>query len=244
MDEEAYDALLALQERHWWHIGARAVCRTLIRISLGQSSRPLRMLEVGCGTGGNLALLGEYGPTVGIDISFSALGKISRRSKLGLVQASATALPFATGSFDGIHLLDVIEHLVDDLVAVREAARVCRPAGAVLINTSALPVLWSHHDDANHHQRRYYRSQLASLIENAGLIPLRLSYQNFFTFIPTLLTRLYQRWVTRPTGYDIGSFPEPINAILAGILRFEAFLIRFMELPIGVDLVAVCRPKK
>ena len=127
MQEEAYDALFELQDSHWWYVGARYVYRELIQTGLsrqrngGGSARPARMLDIGCGTGGNLGMLSEFGPTAGIDISFRALKQIHQSPALGLVQASSEALPFATGSFDGAHLYGVIEHLDDDLIALQEA---------------------------------------------------------------------------------------------------------------------------
>jgi len=107
---------------------------------------------------------------------------IKDRPQLGLVQADAVALPFAPDSFDGVHLWAVLEHLEDDLMGLKEAWRVCRPHGIVTLQTAALPVLWSHHDEANLHKRRYIREQLASLLRNTQLIPIFLSYQNFFVF--------------------------------------------------------------
>ena len=242
MREEAYHALHALEEQHWWYVGARAIYRTLLEIGWGPPLGARRMLEVGSGSGGNLALLSEYGPTVGLEPSPLAL-RLARQRPLGaLVQGRAEALPFARRAFDGVHLLGVIEHLDQDEAALREAARVCRPEGAVTLLTSAVPLLWSHHDEANRHRRRYSRRQLQARLERAGLLPLRLSYQNFFTFLPTLLVRLWQRRRAQPPRYDMGRPPAPVNMLLIWLLRLEAWLIRFLPLPIGVDLVAVCRP--
>lgn len=241
MFEEAYDALHALEATHWWYVGARAVYRTLLEMGVGKPNGKHRMLDVGCGSGGNLAILSEYGPTVGAELAYKALALAPQRPALGLVQASATALPFASGAFDGVHLLGVIEHLDNDALALREAARVCRPSGVVTLLTSALPILWSHHDEANCHVRRYLRQPLHNLLVTAGLTPLRLSYFNFFVVLPVLLVRLWQRRRQTPPQYDMGSPPAWINVILTAVLRLEAWLIRYLALPIGVDLVAVCR---
>jgi SAM-dependent methyltransferase len=189
-------------------------------------------------------MLGEYGPVAGVELSWLALKLTPVRPELGLVQARAEALPFAGGSFDGVHLLGVIEHLEDDALALHEAARVCAPKGVVTLLTSALPILWSHHDAANLHRRRYMRRGLENLLREAGLAPLRISYQNFFTFIPTLFVRLWQGRTQRAPRYDMSQPAPLINSLLGWLLRLEAWLIRYVELPIGVDLVAVCRPEK
>jgi SAM-dependent methyltransferase len=241
---EAYEALAGLENGHWWFVGERYVYRSLLELGAGKPHGGLRMLEVGCGSGGNLSLLGEYGPTTGLELSAQALELVPQRPALGLVQAQAGALPFAHDSFDGVHLLGVIEHLPDDQAALHEAGRVCRPGGMVTLLTSALPVLWSHHDEANLHQRRYLRGQLQDLLIRARLAPIRLTYQNFFVFLPTLVVRLWQRRGQGPPRYDMGTPPPWINRLLTLLVRLEAWLIRFMSLPIGVDLVAVCRVQK
>ena len=244
MHEDAYYALHALERHHWWFVGARLVYRTLLKLGLGGATGSLRMLEIGSGTGGNLSLLSEYGPTVGVEPSWLALKLNEFQPELGLVQAQAEALPFVKNSFDGVNLLGVIEHLEDDKAALEEAVRVCRKSGAVVILTSALPVLWSHHDVANRHKRRYMKVQLAQLLADADLQPLRLSYLNFFIFLPVLIVRMWQRFRAIPAKYDMGTSRYLINQIMILLLRFEAWLLKTIELPIGVDLVAVCRIRK
>jgi SAM-dependent methyltransferase len=242
MQAEAYHELHALEAVHWWYVGARAVYRTLLGLGFGPPAGNRRMLEVGCGSGGNLALLEEWGPTAGAEVSGIPLKLVEKAPAFGLVRASADALPFVAGSFDGVHLLGVIEHLPDDQAALQEARRVCRADGAVTLLTSAFPILWSHHDLANGHKRRYRRLPLGLLLKNAGLEPLKLTYQNFFTFLPTLVVRLWQHRSNRLPEYDMGTPPPSLNAVLTVLVRFEAWLIRFLSLPFGVDLVAVCRP--
>ncbi len=242
MLDEAHYALHALEGEHFWYVGARAVYRVLLKIGLGAPKQSRRILEVGSGSGGNLPLLEEYGPAVGLDVAWLAFDLAESRPSIGLVQASANALPFADASFEGVALLGLIEHLEDDRQTLSEARRVCRSQGAVVLLTSALPILWSHHDDANLHHRRYTRTELQQKLKQAGLRPLRLSYQNFFTFIPTLLVRLWQRRTQSAPRYDMGTPSKLVNALLTRLLKLEAWLIRYIPLPIGVDLVAACRP--
>lgn len=241
MRKEAYHALHSLENEHWWYVGARAAYATLLQMGLGRPRGSLRVLEVGSGSGANFPLLEQFGPTAGAEPFATPLQLTPNRPALGLTQARAEVLPFANNSFDCVALLGVIEHVQDDAAALREAARVCRPGGAVVLLTSALQVLWSHHDEANRHVRRYTRRQLRGVLVAAGLAPVRLSYQNFFTFLPTLLVRLWQRRAPRPPRYDMGHPPAFANALLTAALRLEAFLIRFVPLPIGVDLVGLCR---
>ena len=239
---EAHHSLHTLENDHFWYVGARAVYRTLLTLGLGKNHSPVRMLEVGCGSGGNFDLLGNYGPTVGVEVSSLALSLIAQPPALGLVQASADALPFAAGSFEGVALFGLIEHMPDDVAALQEARRVCHSHGCVALLTSAFPFLWSHHDEANLHQRRYYCRELVQKLKLAGLHPLRVSFQNFFTFLPVWTVRWWQRRSPRPPEYDMGAPPRWVNRFLTALLRLEAWLIRWIALPFGVDLVAVCRP--
>ena len=243
MIPEAYQSIHQLEQNHWWYIGARAVYRTLLKIGLGPPDGQKKMLEVGVGTGGNLELLAKYGPTGGIDFSPLALERISEPPQLGLCQASAEALPFLSGTFDGVALLGLIEHLDDDVKALAEARLVCRPGGTVILLTSAFQSLWSHHDEANQHRRRYRRKELSERIVVAGLEPLRLTYMNFFTFLPVFLVRWWQCRRPREPEYDMGNPPAIINTLLKIVMSFEAWMVRYFPLPIGVNLVAVCRPK-
>jgi len=244
MLDEAYQALSELQDTHWWNVGARHIYRRLLDLGVVPNKEQLRMLDIGCGPGANLELLGEYGRITGLDVSAQALMKIAARPAMGLVQASVDALPFAADSFDGVHLLGVIEHLDDDLAALQEAVRVSKHGAAVVLLTSALPILWSHHDEANLHRRRYMRKQLAALFTQAGLRSEVLSYQNFFVFPITLVVRMWQRFTSDGPQFDVGNPPEFINRLLIWLVRLEAWMIGRVNLPIGVDLVALCRVRK
>jgi SAM-dependent methyltransferase len=244
MIDDAYQELHALEAEHFWYVGARAVYRTLLQLGLGAPTGQARILEVGSGTGGNLEFLETYGPTVGLEYSSLALRLTPHPPKIGLLQGSADALPFPANTFDAVALFGLIEHMEDDVRTLQEAARVCKKGGAVTLLTSAFPFLWSHHDEANRHQRRYYRAELLQTLARAGLTPVRVSYQNFFTFGPTLLARLWQRRQVQEPRYDMGLPPRWANSLLIGLLRLEAWLIRFFPLPVGVDLVAVARPKR
>jgi len=241
MLEDSYYKLHALESEHWWYVGARAVYHTLLNMVLGAHSNNYRLIEIGSGSGGNLKLINSFGPTVGVEPSRLAIDMTPTFPTLGLVQARAEALPFAKEIFDGINLLGVIEHLEDDEAGLFEAARVCKSKGGLVLLTSALPILWSHHDDANFHKRRYVKKNLEALLLKSGFVPSRLSYQNFFTFLPVLIIRLWQNRRYQTPKYDMGSPPKIINRLLIWLIKIEAILIRFISLPIGVDLVAVCR---
>jgi len=179
---------------------------------------------------------------VGVDASHEALSAIPRRAGLALVQAHADALPFRRDSFGTLALLAVIEHVDQDNKVLQESYRVARKGSIQILLTSAFMLLWSHHDTANEHRRRYLASQLDRLQRAAGWRVLRTGYINAFIFPLVALVRLAQRRSRPPenAAYDMGPNPYPFNRVLEYLLRFEGWLLRCgMIMPFGVDLFSV-----
>jgi SAM-dependent methyltransferase len=248
MDENAYTQMRQLQEQHWWWRGMRHVYRIALRRYKAGDSRVAptrRVLDVGCGFGANLALLNEEaahgGLVVGVDVSHEALSLIPRRPKLALVQAAADALPFRKESFDTVALLAVIEHVERDGVVLNEAYRVARPGALQLLLTSAFMLLWSHHDVANGHLRRYRVQQVKDLQRRAGWHILSARYANTLIFPLVALVRWLQRGTKSPHSaeYDMGPNPPLLRQILEGLLWLEA--LTEARIPFGVDIFTVCR---
>ena len=165
MDEQEIRKSAALEERHWWYAGRRALVRE--RVS---GVRPGRALDVGSGSGGNTQALADLGWTMtALEHSPAAAG-LARSRGLDVVRGDATALPFADESFDLVMSTDVWEHVEDDGAVAREAFRVCRPGGRLLVAVPAGMDLWSAHDVALGHVRRYDRDQLVGLVRRAGFV--------------------------------------------------------------------------
>jgi SAM-dependent methyltransferase len=199
-----------------------------------------RVLDLGCGRGSNAALLSRWGRLIGLDPWRPALRAFCDQSVL-LTQGVASALPFPRDVFEVVAMLGVLEHVDDDIAALGEARRVCRPGGTILILTSAFAFLWSGHDLANDHRRRYTARQLYDRARQAGLAVRYLSYQNSFLFVPAALIRLAQRLIPAPgpPRIDMYPMPEPINSALAWLLALEGRMMHWMRFPLGVSLVAV-----
>lgn len=204
-----------------------------------------KIIDVGCGFGANLSILNQFGNVVGVDISLDTLRSISQRPALGLVQARADALPFRANSFDLVALLAVIEHVEQDDCVVAESYRVSNRGAIQILLTSAFMLLWSHHDAANKHYRRYRAACLDRLQQAAGWHVIRTSYVNSSLFPFVVLVRSLQRLLrTRGTAdYDMGPQSRWLNAILESVLNAESWLIirRQVRLPFGVDLFSVAR---
>jgi SAM-dependent methyltransferase len=228
LDPELYDRFYEADQTGWWFVGRRQI----VMQELGRFGRPSRLLDVGCGTGGELASLGPDVVAHGLDPSPLAAG-YCRQRRLSVTLASGLSIPFRDASFDAVLLLDVIEHVADDVAMLAEARRVLRPGGFAVITVPALPWLWSQHDERNHHHRRYVRSGLERSIAASGLRTLKTSYYNSL-----LLPLAISRKVWSPNGS--GEVPPgPLNAAFREVLSFEKTLIDRWDLPIGASLLSV-----
>ena len=242
MEEVAFQQTRALEETHWWFVGMRETYRMQIEgLGLGEGSR---ILDVGCGTGGNLDLLQGFGVTWGVDASFTAASFVKGRGWPRIAVGSATDLPFPDASFDLVTALGVIEHVQRDDRMLEEMRRVTRPGGHMLIMTSAHPWLWSVHDDRVHHVRRYRRAELSDRVRAAGWRIEQNSYLNATLFPAVAIVRALQRLVPRRVS-DTGGMsgfglpPRPLNRALGGLLGLEGSILRRRDLPMGVGLI--CR---
>jgi SAM-dependent methyltransferase len=242
MDESLMREMLAVDEHHWWYRGRRRIIRAeLQRIPLPARAQ---VLDAGCGSGRTLQDLVEYGEVSGIELHEDA-AQVARSRGHGEVRVGRLeALPWPDASFDLITCLDVIEHTPDDRVALAELRRVCRPGGWLLVTVPAYPALWSLHDEANHHYRRYSRVALAEVARASGWAVERLSSFNSVLLAPAAAVRLAQRRFGTHNGYsnDLAIGPAWLNDVLEAPLTLEAsWLARGRTLPFGLSLVAVLR---
>lgn len=232
---------------HWWFRGRRVLLRELIARHLRfPDGLPRRLLDLGCGTGGNSSAYTEFGSIVGVEPDSSALrfaqARLDGRSGVNPVycRAVGTSLPLASGSFDAVIASDVLEHIADDRTAVAEVARVLRPGGVFIFSVPARPWLWSAHDEALWHKRRYRRAELLSLIGGGGLEMRWLTYWNAALFPVVAMYRTLRRWMHTGDPTSDVTLPGPtLNRILFGILAAEAAALRYVRFPVGVSLVGV-----
>lgn len=228
-----------IESTHWWSVGMRRIFHVLLGRSL-QGSQEKLLLDVGCGTGIWLSELREYGRVVGVDLSQNAVVFSKRRGERFLIVGEASALPFHEGIFDVVTLIDVLEHLDDDVQGLMQCSRVCKPGGTILVNVPAFGILWSDKDVVNGHKRRYQRQELAQVATAAGLQPQRLTYVNILLFFPILLARLIQRMLHFKFHPEAEYVQPPIlNTVLKGILSIENLALRIIDFPFGVSLVGV-----
>jgi SAM-dependent methyltransferase len=230
------------EDRHWWYRGRRTVLeRVIAQLRLPARSR---ILDAGCGSGRNMVDLARHGVVTGIELSDTSVALARARDCGEVIAGSVLEMPFAADSFDLAASLDVIEHLEDDLAALRELRRVVAPGGSLLVTVPAYQWLWSGHDEINHHHRRYTRSGLLRVAREAGWEPVRTSYFNSLLLPAAIALRLLDRFSTKTTesSLDLWIPPPALNWLLERPLALEAALIgRGRRIPAGLSLLVVLR---
>ena len=239
MDERLMQAMLDVDEHHWWYRGRRKIIRAeLDRLPLPATAR---VLDAGCGSGRTLDELADYGEVHGIELDPQAAEAARARGTGEVLIGRLEELPWDAATFDLITCLDVVEHTPDDRVTLAELRRVCKPGGWLLVTVPAYQALWSHHDHANHHYRRYERATLRSAAVGAGWRIDRVTSFNSVLLPPAAAVRLAQRRRDRDDYTpEITLGPEWLNTALEWPLRAEArWLARGGTLPAGLSLLAV-----
>lgn len=245
--EPLIDLVADVEQRHFWFAARNDVILSTIRRVIGPEVAGLRVLDIGCGTGFVTEALERAGMDAwGIDMHRAALMHARSRIRGPLFSNVATTLPFFR-DFDLASLFDVIEHLDDDVGAIRQAATVLRPRGSVVVTVPAGPHLWTKYDEVIGHKRRYDRRSLAGVLRNAGL---ETNYVGYFSCLP-LLAQTVQRWIApgmRSTSSDSIEIvrqtltvpPKPLNVLFHLATRAEAPL-RQLSWIRGGSLIAVAR---
>ena len=242
MDAVEYDKMFAVEDRHFWFRGRRAWLAALLHRHVGSSAIG-RVLDVGCGTGGNLAFLAQWGEVFGVDQEPAALAYCTRRGFGRQVTAgSANDLPFPDGRFALACALDVLYHRgVDPQRCLAGIRRVLKPHGYLLVSDPAMPFLAGPHDRAVGGRERYTRESMRALVEGAGFEVLQLGYANCLLFPLVLALRMLERR-RGATESSVGTRLPVGNDVMYGALRLEAALLaRGLPLPFGSSVLCLAR---
>jgi trans-aconitate methyltransferase len=241
MERAEFEAMTERDERHWWYRGRRRIVLTV----LDQLRLPpgAKVLDAGCGSGRMLDELERYGSVSGVDSSPLAVEAARARGHQHVEPAMLEQLPFPTGGFDLVTCLDVIEHVADDERGLAELWRVTAPGGYLLLTVPAYQSLWSAHDEANQHFRRYRLGTLRPLALAGGWEIKRTSYFNSILLAPAAIVRLARKvYEGSGDGSELGLTPTALDPVLVLPLRLEAMLLRLgLRLPAGLSLLALLR---
>lgn len=239
MNTEEYGRMFGLEDSYWWFLGRHHLVETFLDLTYpGRSD--LTILDIGCGTGAMSRKLERWGTVVSADFSTLALEFCARRDLRRRCVADAMRLPFASASFDAIVALDLLEHLPDDATALAEFIRVLKPGGRLLASVPAYQSLWSGHDEALMHFRRYLAKEVRGRLAVAGFALDRLSYAMSALYPIFWAVRRLGRRKSNPSA-GLVPVPRAVNRALTGLLQWENRLIRRISLPFGASVFCVAR---
>ena len=238
MERDTYARMRALEQTHWWFAARRQILAAEIaRLSLPASAR---ILEVGCGPGGNLAMLSGFGAVQALEPDPESRAHAAERSGLSIhAGLLPDGLPDLGAPFDLVAAFDVVEHVEDDAGAVAALAGLVKPGGFLVTTVPACPWMWSEHDVQHHHKRRYGLPAYRRLFEAAGLRVRRATHFNTVLFPPIAAARLAKTLTGRRGGSDDSEPPEALNGLLRRLFAFETRLLRHVDLPFGVSILLI-----
>jgi SAM-dependent methyltransferase len=252
VEVEEYARIAAAEDDHWWYRNTRALVGDLLAPFLTRSQR---ILDAGCGPGGNGAWLAQYGTVVGVDVSADALAFVrARRPETRPVRASLESLPFPGDSFDVIVGITVLYTIDDDEAALRELARVLAPGGALLLFEPAFESLRREHDVTVHGRRRYRRTELVQRARKHNLTVQRATYAYSFLAPPAAALGGLERLRKRPvsptasgpaTGPAIGAATESdverhtLDRAFEPLARAERRILARHDVPLGTSVIVV-----
>jgi SAM-dependent methyltransferase len=242
--ERGLDLTSRAEATHFWFRGFRQFVSPIIE-TLAAGRRGLQLVDCGCGTGNNLALLAPYGRVRAFDLTqWGARRALSSGHQV--VRADITSIPFSSERFDVATSFDVLQCVEADDLAVREIARIVRPGGVIVLTLAAFDWLRGDHAISWNERRRYTPSRARLLVEQAGVRAERVSFMFASVFPAIAATRLTQRLLRPIRGVrddlDMTVPASPINQTLSALVRAEAVLVRRgWRMPIGSSIVVVAR---
>lgn len=252
--ETGFDTLSMMQQRHFWYRGRHRFLLGSLDRFRPQDAPPWACVDLGGGVGGWVQYLSDrrpdlFRPLALADSSRVALQMAGGSLPEGVARFQVDLMNLGwTEHWDIAFLLDVIEHLPDDLRALREAGRALKPGGLLFVTAPALPQFWSYNDEVAHHLRRYTRRDFVRLAEQSGLL---LCDVRYFMF---LLSPLYWLARRRPgvaaltekekrdlaiRGHRIP--PRLVNAALTAIFAAETPVGHWVRWPWGTSILGVFR---
>jgi len=241
MNINMYRIFFDIQKKHWWFVTKKKIVLDTINRHLSKHA-DIKVLDIGCGSGLMLNALEDVGQTYGMDMSDEAIN-FSKEIFNGKVAKGVlpNQIPYEENFFDLITALDVIEHVdqdIDSLMAIRSRLT---SGGKAIITVPAYMFLWSSFDELNEHKRRYTLSELNSKLVQAGFTVEKMSYFNTLLFPAVFVVRMLNNVLKRDGASDVDMPSRPVNYVLEKIFGIEKYLLKFINLPFGVSIIAVVR---
>jgi 2-polyprenyl-3-methyl-5-hydroxy-6-metoxy-1,4-benzoquinol methylase len=241
MNIDMYRIFFDIQKKHWWFVTKKKIVLDTIDRHVTKRASA-KVLDIGCGSGLMLNALEDVGRTFGMDMSDDAIG-FSREIFSGKVEKGflPDQIPYEENFFDLVTALDVIEHVDRDIDSLKAIRSRLISDGKAVITVPAYMFLWSTFDEMNEHKRRYTLTELNTKLVQAGFIVEKITYFNTLLFPVVYIVRKLNNFLKRDGASDVDMPNGPLNFVLKGVFGIEKYLLRFVNLPFGVSILAVVR---
>lgn len=238
MEREAYSEMNANEDIHWWFVARRSIIKKVLDHYL-RNKEKREVLEVGCGSGGNLQMLKAYGNVSALEFDDEARGTANSRNICDVRKGELpNDVPFDNG-FDLVCMLDVLEHIDDDLTVLKSIADRLNAGGKLLITVPAYEFFWSEHDVVYHHKRRYIKRQLTRRVSKSGLKVKYATYFNTLLFPIVATVRILNSTLRKNSGSDVSLPSMPVSNLLAKIFSSEQVFLPTISFPFGVSILLI-----
>ena len=233
------------EKDYWWHRGKMYLINTLI-LNYFPNRKDLEILEIGCGAGEITKELLKYGSVVGVDLSEKAAEVCLSRGLPSILIGDINEIDLSQlgGKFDLVLALDVLEHIQDDTETMRRVRALLQDDGLFIVNVPAHKFLWSEHDEALFHKRRYHSFELTQKLKDSGF---EIVKKSFYVCTASPAMAFYRIWgnLFGKSAYAKTSYvklPHFLNELMVNILKLEAKIAAKWSLPFGVTLTVVAKP--
>lgn len=238
MDRDVYNRMSELENHHWWFSARRDIISTLISRIVSPADG-IKILEVGCGSGGNLLMLQKFGFVDAFEVDLSSREAAKMKSGLDIQYGVLpNEIPFKSQRYELIALFDVLEHVETDTISLSVLSDLLTPEGKILVTVPAFPLFWSRHDQKHHHFRRYTKRTLADTARKASMKVEFSFYFNSLLLPLVLVSRGVKKLMHKETP-DETLPPDWLNWLLRRIFAWERHMIGKLSVPIGFSLGAV-----
>jgi len=244
MESSFYKTYFQLEKENWWFKARRnLIFQIFKKYNIGTDKK---ILDYGCGSGFLAGQLQAKGYDVsGVDVSKEAINFGLSRGIKNLSYVGGTLTNYEGSSFDLILAMDVIEHIKEDDLAIKELKRLLKPSGQLVVTVPAYQWMWGVQDEVAHHFRRYNMRSVSKLVYLNGFYFLKKSYFNTFLFPPVAIVRLVSKWFnkkSRESDFEINN--RLLNPLLSFIFNMEIKLLRRFNFPFGVSILLILERKK
>lgn len=235
-------------DTHWWYTARRRLLEHQLKTQF-RNSTSLKILDLASACGNNFSVCSPYGKAYGIDISEHSINYCRKKNISTIVQGDVQILPFKSNTYDLVIALDVFEHLQNDTVSMQEIGRVLKDGGKLIFNTPACKALFSFHDEAFQHIRRYNARELKRKLSDAGLQTVFITYWSFFIFPFIFVLRKVLNHKRITSDEALSDFHMQLNPFIEKMLKFIykieiIFIKKNVSFLFGVSIFGIAQKKQ